>query len=113
MFGPGGLTERYESFTYMPLYREDWDFEGQKMADYYANAYLTIAASRAESSHAGFLHLTDKRRLSTIYCKSKSKGFVHFMSKSKRFDCTVIEPDLRRGFSETTQNCEAWNPLYT
>ena len=87
------------SFT---IPREDWDSEGQMMADYYANAYLTIAASRASNSSAGFLHLTDRRRLSTI----------HGESDGIKFDCIVLEPGSRR-LETRGPNFEAGNPLYT
>jgi hypothetical protein len=37
--------------------RKDWEHEAARMAHVYSNAYLTIAASRAEHSGKGFLGL--------------------------------------------------------
>lgn len=86
-------------FHLLAGHRYDWDSEGQKMADYYAKAYLTIAASRATDSRAGFLHLTDRGQyvLNTIHCESDKTQFNCIMFKSE-FD----EP-----------SCEVGNPLYT
>jgi hypothetical protein len=73
------------------------------MAAYYTNAYLTIAASRAANSSAGFLHMTDRRRMSTIHCESNGV----------QFDCIVSDPNNTEDLVLSTPNCEAWNPLYT
>src|SRR5437016_2568596 len=87
----------------LAAYRKDWDSEGQMMADYYANAYLSIAASRAANSGAGFLHLTDRRRLSTVHCESNG---IHF-------DCIISDPNNTQDPTSSAPNCEEWNPLYT
>ena len=34
----------------------DWNKEGVRMAEYYGNSTVTIAASLAEGAHDGFLH---------------------------------------------------------
>jgi hypothetical protein len=35
--------------------KADWEHEAARMADVYSNAYLTIAASRAEHCEEGFI----------------------------------------------------------
>ncbi|CAG8955843.1 hypothetical protein HYFRA_00011712 [Hymenoscyphus fraxineus] len=77
--------------------RNDWESEGQRMADYYSNAYLTIAASRAANSSAGFLHWTDTGRPRTIHCESYEV----------KFDILVYHHKY------TGPECELGNPLYT
>ncbi|CAG8983393.1 hypothetical protein HYALB_00000560 [Hymenoscyphus albidus] len=77
--------------------RNDWESEGQRMADYYSNAYLTIAASRAANSSAGFLHWTDTGRPRTIHCESYKA----------KFDILVYHHKY------TGPECEIGNPLYT
>jgi hypothetical protein len=37
--------------------KADWEYEAARMADVYSNAYLTLAASRAEHCNEGFLGL--------------------------------------------------------
>ncbi|KAF2827445.1 HET-domain-containing protein [Ophiobolus disseminans] len=82
---------------------KDWDSEGPNMAAYYTNAYLTIAASRAANSSAGFLHMSDRRRMSTIHCESNGV----------QFDCIMSDPNNTADPPLSTPNCEAGNPLYT
>lgn len=73
------------------------------MAHYYVNAYLSIAASRVANSCAGFLHLTDRRRLSTIHCESNCI----------QFDCVISDPNNTADLNSSVPNCEVWNTLYT
>lgn len=45
--------------------KADWEHEAARMADVYSNAYLTIAASRAEHCGEGFIGL---RTVSSPFC---------------------------------------------
>ncbi|KAE8449559.1 hypothetical protein EG329_007889 [Mollisiaceae sp. DMI_Dod_QoI] len=77
--------------------RQDWEFEAPKMADYYSNAYITIAASRAENCVMGFLLPIENRRVATIQCESGQS----------RFDVIVQESH------NTAATSELENKLYT
>lgn len=67
------------------------------MADYYRNAYLTIAASRASNSNEGFLGQLERARIKKMHCASHDKQFT----------CIVTDP------SSNASSCEDQNPLYT
>ncbi|KAH8586240.1 heterokaryon incompatibility protein-domain-containing protein [Bisporella sp. PMI_857] len=77
--------------------RQDWEIEAPKMADYYSNAYITIAASRAENCETGFLLPIENRRVATVQCESDQS----------RFDVIVQESH------NTAATSELENKLYT
>jgi hypothetical protein len=55
---------------------EDWRTESAKMQDYYKNAYLTISALEALSSHHGILHLRNRKFWNGVQLSSEANLYL-------------------------------------
>lgn len=64
--------------------KEDWEIQGSKMDQVYANCFLTIAADAAENSHAGFIRTSERQDLST-----KTRKIVCYGPKGEKSEIFV------------------------
>lgn len=76
---------------------DDWEREASNMAEIYANAYCTIAATRAEDGHGGFLQPRSQRESVAI---RPPNGVPYYV-------CDVID-DFRHDVESSTLNQRGW-----
>jgi hypothetical protein len=96
-----GLGLRYlwiDSLSIIQDDSEDWAREAAKMGDVYANAYITIAATRGEDSTAGFLGPRDIRQAVKINEKVKEgRNYrTFYIAPRNKFATDVDESRLAR-----------------
>lgn len=64
--------------------KTDWEYESARMADVYSDAYLTVAASRAEQCGEGFLGLRTVPSLFCIGIEDDEGSFVLYFQEISR-----------------------------